>query len=95
MNFDNLNPDDYGVRFKTTAEQKELETLRKKSKENEQHIALLKLHIIILEKELDDRKKSYPIIKHWRAADPVLPPPTESVKRILPPGPSFTQNKGE
>jgi len=82
-----LQPDDYGIRHRTDADQKELETLRRKSRENEQHIALLKLHIVLLERELELRK--VPLSKHWSAADPILPPPTESVKRILPPGPSF------
>lgn len=82
-----LQPDDYGVRHKTTAGDTELEALRKKSRENEQHIALLKLHIVLLERELELRKMS----PRWRAADPILPPPTESVKMRLPPGPSFRQ----
>lgn len=86
----NLQPDDYGIRYRTDADQKELETLRRKSRENEQHIALLKLHIVLLEKELNMRKveSAFPF-KHWKTADPILPPPTESINRILPPGPSF------
>ena len=93
----NLQPDDYGIRHRTDADQKELETLRRKSRENEQHIALLKLHIVVLERELEMRSMNplpkplpkQPLSKRLRAADPILPPPTENVNRILPPGPSF------